>query len=114
MAVTMKNAIFWDITPCDYCKDRRLGELGTALGITSNFRFLQKRHGITFQKTAFFSLVPPEVRRALRGILVPHGGERIWIVRGCELIEKLRSHSWNASTHSTTLRSVSNNHRHLS
>jgi hypothetical protein len=25
MAVTMKNAIFWDITPCGSCKNRRFG-----------------------------------------------------------------------------------------
>jgi hypothetical protein len=25
MAVTMKNAIFWDVTPCGYCKSRRFG-----------------------------------------------------------------------------------------
>jgi hypothetical protein len=24
-AVTMKNAVFWDVTPCSYCKNRRFG-----------------------------------------------------------------------------------------
>jgi hypothetical protein len=24
-AVTMKNGVFWDITPCGYCKNRRFG-----------------------------------------------------------------------------------------
>jgi hypothetical protein len=24
MAVTMKNAVFWDVTPCGSCKNRRL------------------------------------------------------------------------------------------
>jgi hypothetical protein len=24
-AVTMKNAVFWDVTPCDSCKNRRFG-----------------------------------------------------------------------------------------
>jgi hypothetical protein len=24
-AVTMKNGIFWDVTPCDTCKNRRFG-----------------------------------------------------------------------------------------
>jgi hypothetical protein len=24
-AVTMKNAVFWDITPCSFCKNGRLG-----------------------------------------------------------------------------------------
>jgi hypothetical protein len=25
MAVTMKNAVFWDVTPCGSCKNRRFG-----------------------------------------------------------------------------------------
>jgi hypothetical protein len=25
MAVTMKNGIFWDVTPCGSCKNRRFG-----------------------------------------------------------------------------------------
>jgi hypothetical protein len=25
MAVTMKNAVFWDVRPCGSCKDRRFG-----------------------------------------------------------------------------------------
>jgi hypothetical protein len=25
MAVTMKNAAFWDVTPCDSCNNRRFG-----------------------------------------------------------------------------------------
>jgi hypothetical protein len=24
-AVTMKNAVFWDVTPCGSCKNRRFG-----------------------------------------------------------------------------------------
>jgi hypothetical protein len=24
-AVTMKNGVFWDVTPCGSCKNRRLG-----------------------------------------------------------------------------------------
>jgi hypothetical protein len=48
-AVTMKNAVFWDITPYSSCKNRRfeetyrpiirvtrIGELGTTLAVTSN------------------------------------------------------------------------------
>jgi hypothetical protein len=27
MAVTMKNAVFWNVTPCDSCKNRRFGGL---------------------------------------------------------------------------------------
>jgi hypothetical protein len=49
MAVTMKNAVFWDVTTCGSCKNRRfgetyrlhhqgdkIGELGTTLAVTSN------------------------------------------------------------------------------
>jgi hypothetical protein len=25
MAVTMKNGVFWDVTPCGSCKNRRFG-----------------------------------------------------------------------------------------
>jgi hypothetical protein len=25
MVVTMKNAVFWDVTPCGACKNRRFG-----------------------------------------------------------------------------------------
>jgi hypothetical protein len=25
MAVTMKNAVIWDVTPCDFCKNQRFG-----------------------------------------------------------------------------------------
>jgi hypothetical protein len=25
IAVTMKNSVFWDVTPCDSCKDRSFG-----------------------------------------------------------------------------------------
>jgi hypothetical protein len=53
MAVTMKNGVFWDVTPCDSCKIEvseelsasfirvtRIGELGTTLAVTSNRRML--------------------------------------------------------------------------
>jgi hypothetical protein len=43
MAMTMKNGVFWDVTPCDSCKNRRsggrvtrIGEIGTALAYSSN------------------------------------------------------------------------------
>jgi hypothetical protein len=26
-AVTMTNGVFWDVTPCDSCKNRRFGEI---------------------------------------------------------------------------------------
>jgi hypothetical protein len=51
-AVTMKNGVFWDVTPCGSCKNRRfggtsasvirvtrIGELGTALAVTSNTKY---------------------------------------------------------------------------
>jgi hypothetical protein len=47
----MKNAVFWDVTPCGSCKNRRfgelsvsfirvtrIGELGTTLTVTRNRR----------------------------------------------------------------------------
>jgi hypothetical protein len=51
-AVTKKNAVFWDYTPCGFCKKRevskersasiirliRIGELGTTSAVTSNRR----------------------------------------------------------------------------
>jgi hypothetical protein len=49
MAATMRNAFFWDVTPCGSCRTNvsetrtatiisvtRIGELGTALAVTSN------------------------------------------------------------------------------
>jgi hypothetical protein len=36
----MKNGVFWDVTPCASCKNRRFGELGTTLAATSNRRTL--------------------------------------------------------------------------
>jgi hypothetical protein len=52
----MKNAVFWDVTPCGSCKKRRkerciasiirverISELGTMLAINSNRRTLRKR-----------------------------------------------------------------------
>jgi hypothetical protein len=51
----MKNAVFWDITPCGSCKDRhfeeriasiikvtKIGELGTTLAVNSNGRTLRR------------------------------------------------------------------------
>jgi hypothetical protein len=43
-AVTMKNAVFWDIMPCGSCKNR----------LSEERRFLEEPHGVTSQKTAFF------------------------------------------------------------
>jgi hypothetical protein len=54
-AVTMKNGVFWNVTPCGSCKNRvsnelsasiirvtRIGELGTTLAVTSNRRTLRR------------------------------------------------------------------------
>jgi hypothetical protein len=62
MAVTMKNAIFWDVTPCESCKTdvseefsasiirvTRIGELGTTLAVTSNRRMLQRNTKTTMK-----------------------------------------------------------------
>jgi hypothetical protein len=51
----MKNAVFWDVTPCGYCKNRRfggtysllnretrIGGIGTTLALTSNRRTLRR------------------------------------------------------------------------
>jgi hypothetical protein len=50
---TMRNGVFWDVTPCGSCKNRRfgglsasfirvtrIGELGTTLAVNSNRRTL--------------------------------------------------------------------------
>jgi hypothetical protein len=64
-AVTMKNGVFWDVTPCDSCKNRHvseessasfirvtsIGELGTTLAATSNRHTL----GISLQRASVAS-----------------------------------------------------------
>jgi hypothetical protein len=44
-AATMKNAVFWDVTPCGPCKNI----------VPPKRQFLEESHGVTFKKTAFFS-----------------------------------------------------------
>jgi hypothetical protein len=75
MAVTMKTAVFWEVTKCGFVracvseehivsiiKMTRIGELGTTLAVTSNRyihpkrRFLQQSHRLTSQKRAFFTV----------------------------------------------------------
>jgi hypothetical protein len=34
----VKNGVFWDVTPCGFCRNRRFG--GTKLAVTSNRRTL--------------------------------------------------------------------------
>jgi hypothetical protein len=55
-AVTMKNGVFWDVTSCGSCKNRRfagehsasinritrIGELGKTLAVISNRRTLRR------------------------------------------------------------------------
>jgi hypothetical protein len=48
-AVTMKNGVFWDVTPCvseelsaSFIRVTRIGELGTTLAVTSNRRTLRR------------------------------------------------------------------------
>jgi hypothetical protein len=61
----MKNAVFWDVTPCRSCVNRRFGgtyrfhlqgrkirELGSS--VPPKRRPTQALHGATSQKTAFF------------------------------------------------------------
>jgi hypothetical protein len=76
MGVTMKNAIFWDVTPCGFYKNRHFLFLRSALRllVTANVvpilsiqftlmteaicspkrRLLQQPHGMTPHNTAFF------------------------------------------------------------
>jgi hypothetical protein len=53
-SITLKNGVFWDDTPCGFCKNRRfelsasfirvtrIGELGTTLAVTSNRHTLRR------------------------------------------------------------------------
>jgi hypothetical protein len=63
----VSNGVFWVVTPCGSCKNRRfggtwrllhqgekIGELGTTLAATSNRRTLRRNTGVTTQKTPFF------------------------------------------------------------
>jgi hypothetical protein len=67
MVVTMKIAVFWDVTPRGSCKSRRFGgtyrpiirmkrirQLGDAGDVPPKRLFLQEPYGVTSQKTAFF------------------------------------------------------------
>jgi hypothetical protein len=65
-AVIMKNALFWDVTLCGSCKNRRFGEMyhlyhqgdknrqARRQYVPPKHWFLQESHGITSQKMAFF------------------------------------------------------------
>jgi hypothetical protein len=73
-AVTMKNAVFWDVTPCGSCKNRgfegtyRLHHQGgerSNISLISNRitlpkrLFLQEPHGIISLKAVFFADAAP-------------------------------------------------------
>jgi hypothetical protein len=53
------NAVFWDVTPCGSCKNKRFLGIRVASGNmmeairSSETRFLQESHGVTSQKTVF-------------------------------------------------------------
>jgi hypothetical protein len=66
--VTMKNAIFWDVTPCGSCifcsvlrlllttnlpSSPNLVALMMEALVSSEMSVLQKAHGVTSQKTVF-------------------------------------------------------------
>jgi hypothetical protein len=50
ISLAKKNAFFWDVTPCDFCKNRcfggirvtRISELGTTLAITSTEAYCEE------------------------------------------------------------------------
>jgi hypothetical protein len=70
-AVTTRNAFFWDVAPCSYCKNQRFGgmyglhhqsdknaELGTTFAVTSNPRTLRSMIVATlFSLTSFLTRV---------------------------------------------------------
>jgi hypothetical protein len=83
-AVTMKKAVYWDVTPCGVSEERiasiirvkGICELETKLALTSSSqiprnvppirRFLQGQHGVTSPKTAFFWVLLVENSTAVR------------------------------------------------
>jgi hypothetical protein len=58
-AVTLKNGVFWDVTPCGCCKNRRFG--GTQRLLHPKRRFLQEARGVTSQETRFFITISSEI-----------------------------------------------------
>jgi hypothetical protein len=71
-AVTMKNCVFWDVTPCGFCKWLvNANDFPSSLIFPSwlwkryvppKSRLSQKPHGVTSQKTAFSSACNLDVR----------------------------------------------------
>jgi hypothetical protein len=61
-AVTMKNAVFWDVMPCCSCKNRRFGESHSACFICYLLlTFLARRLGFseTSNSDVHSALIPP-------------------------------------------------------
>jgi hypothetical protein len=58
----MKNGVFWVVTPCGSSKNRRFGGTWRLLHqgdkVPPKRRFLQEPHGVTTQKTPFFTDIP--------------------------------------------------------
>jgi hypothetical protein len=61
MTGRLKNGVFWDITTCGSCKNRRfggIGELGTTLGVTINRRTLRRNTKCVRRLLVTASVVP--------------------------------------------------------
>jgi hypothetical protein len=69
--VTVKNAVFWDVTPCGSIRTdvseeltapimrmTRIGELETALALTSNRRMLRKKSKVLVNYVRFEGFTP--------------------------------------------------------
>jgi hypothetical protein len=83
-AMTIKNAVFCDVTPCSSCKNRRfggtwrllhqgdIGELGTTLAVTNNIKnnnieiFLRSVLLVTLMKEVLSSSETSVLTRATR------------------------------------------------
>jgi hypothetical protein len=54
-AVTMKNAVFWDVESCNFCRrDVSEERITSIIRATRIGEFSQEPHGVTPQKTPFF------------------------------------------------------------
>jgi hypothetical protein len=101
-AVTMKNAEYWDVTPCGPCKNRvweeritsirvtRIGELGTTLAVTSN---RSKLRGNTLYTKAFL--------RSLLRLLVTANVVHSSSIRVSLVMEAMRSPETSVLTRAT-------------
>jgi hypothetical protein len=75
-AVTIKNGVFWDVTPCGSCKKNVSEELSAFFIAVTRI----SKHGVTSQKTPFFKLqihqriicVPYECKQFHETIFMQH------------------------------------------